>query len=498
MSHSAGTLPALAAGQFPALAAEPRVVYLDSAATTQKPRPVIEAVTATLAAQTANPGRGSYPWSSRGAQRIAAVRAQAAGFVGAAGPDEIVFTPGATAGLNAVALSWGLANLADGDEILFSPHDHSSNVYPWLHLRQLLARSGRRVTLIPYTVTQSGQADAADIAAKLSSRTRLLAVTHLHHVFGALSTLAELRDHLGPAVRVCLDCSQSGGHVPVDVGALGCDFAVLSGHKMFGVAGAGLLYARRRVHPELTPFLPGGSSGVQPAGEGLGQLRMPEGLEGGTPDLAAISALGAAMDFIDGVSLAQITAHNQALTRFLVERLRSMPRVSLLPGVAWDTGQPGHGIVSFRIDGVHSEDIGFALAAQGFYVRTGNHCLPAGSTYEDSVRVSVQIYNSGYDLERFTTFLALIAEGTLLRAELWPCVLPGGRLRPHRGIWDPGRAGSSWAVRRRTCPGGISGSGAQHRLPDRTAGTRAGYPPDPRPAAVPHFVHAALPRAPGD
>jgi cysteine desulfurase / selenocysteine lyase len=154
-------------------------------------------------------------------------------------------------------------------------------------------------------------------------------------------------------------------------------------------------------------------SGVRLAGDGLGELRMPDGLEGGTPDLAGISALGAAMDFVDGVGLGAIAAHNRALTRFLVGRLRELPRLTLLPGVAWAACPVGYGIVSFRVDGVRSDDVGFALSSRGFYVRTGNHCLPPGSGYEDSVRVSVHAYNSGYELERFTAFLARIAEGTL-------------------------------------------------------------------------------------
>jgi len=412
-------IPALARDQFPALVAEPGVVYLDSAATTQKPRSVIDAVTAELSGQTANPGRGSYPWSTRGVRRIAAVRAQAARFFGAASEAEIVFTAGATAGLNAVALSWGLANLADGDEILYSPLDHSSNVYPWVHLRQLLARFGRRITLVPYAVTAAGEADTADIAAKLTARTRLISVAHVHHVFGGLSTLEELTGRLGPAVRVCLDGTQSAGHIPVDVTRLGCDFAVFSGHKMFGVAGTGVLYARERVHRELGPFLPGGGTGIRLADGGLDGLpmldglAMPDGLEGGTPDLAGISALGAAMEFIDGVGLEAIAAHNRALTRPLADRLAGQRRVRLLPGVAWAACPVGYGIVSFQVDGVRSDDIGFALASRGFYVRTGNHCLPDGSGYGDSVRVSVHLYNSGYELERFAALVAGIAEGTL-------------------------------------------------------------------------------------
>ena len=285
--HRPEAIPALAREQFPALTADPGVVYLDSAATTQKPRPVIDAVTAALSGQTANPGRGSYPWSARGARRIAEVREQAARFIGAAGADEIVFTAGATAGLNAVALCWGLANLADGDEILYGPHDHTSNVYPWVRLRQLLARFGRRVSLVPYAVTAAGEADTADIAAKVSPRTRLITVAHVHHVFGALTTLEELRGRLSPSVRLCFDCTQSAGHIPLDMARLGCDFAVRSGHKMFGVAGKGAVRAAAG-EPRADPVPAGGGSGVRLAGDGphgwrLDGLRMPDGLEGGTP-----------------------------------------------------------------------------------------------------------------------------------------------------------------------------------------------------------------------
>lgn len=165
-------LTALARDEFPALLADPGVVYLDSASTTQKPRRVIDAVTAELAAETANPGRGAYPWASRAARRLLEVRERVARFIGAQGPDEVVFVPGATAGLNAVALSWGMANLADGDEILVSPLDHSSTVYPWVNLRQALARAGTRITLVPYSVTATGEADIGDIASKVSPRTR--------------------------------------------------------------------------------------------------------------------------------------------------------------------------------------------------------------------------------------------------------------------------------------------------------------------------------------
>lgn len=404
-------LSALGRDHFPALLAEPSVVYLDSAATTQKPQCVIDAVAAELAGPAANPGRGAYPWSSRAAQRVEEVRERVARFVGAQDPDEVVFVPGATAGLHAVALSWGMANLADGDEILFSPLGHSSTVYPWLNLRQILARSGTRITLVPYSVTATGEADTADICSKVSPRTRLIVATHVHSLFGSMTTLEELRGHIGDQVRLCFDCTQSAGHVPLDVAGLDADFVVFSAHKMFGIPGTGVLYARRRVHPELAPFLPGGNSAVRLYEGRLRALRMPAGLEGGTPDLPGIAGLGAALDFIDELGIGRIAGHGQALTCFLVDRLREIPHLTLLPGVAWGQCPVGYGIVSFRLDGVRSDDLGFALSTHGFYVRAGRHCMPPESGYEDSVRVSVHAYNSGDDLSRLAGVLSGLAEG---------------------------------------------------------------------------------------
>ncbi|WP_024805202.1 aminotransferase class V-fold PLP-dependent enzyme [Nocardia sp. BMG51109] len=399
---------------FPALA-ETSEVYLDSASTTQKPRPVIEAVHRYHSTRTANAGRGTYPWATALTRDLEGVREHTARFLGAA-PDEVVFTAGATAGLNAVALAWGLAALGDGDEILYSPRDHASNVYPWWQLRTTLARFGRHIRLVPYRVTALGEADVDDIAAKLTPRTRLITVAHLHHVFGALSTLEELRGRIDPGVLLCFDCSQSGGHLPVRVTELGADFAVLSAHKMFGAPGTGVLYCRRRVHDQLTAFLPGGNSGVAPAESGLAPRAMPARLEGGTPDIAGILALGAALDFLDEAGLDTVAAHNRALTERLVSGLRPLPGLEFLPGPAHAPCDNGYGIVSFTLDGIGSTDLGFVLAEFGFLVRTGAHCVPprggpAGQAAadDDSVRVSTHLYNTADEIDRFVRCVATIA-----------------------------------------------------------------------------------------
>ena len=403
---------------FPALT-DDGPVYLDSAATTQKPLPVIAAIDDYHRHHTANAGRGTYPWATTLTRAVEQVRADTARFLGAR-PHEIVFTSGATAALNAVALAWGLTALADGDEILYSPRDHASNVYPWLQLRATLAHFGRHIRLIPYRTTALGEADISDIATKLGPRTRLLTVSHLHHVFGARNTLEELRDRIGPHVAVCFDCSQSAGHLPIDVGALGADFAVLSAHKMFGAPGTGILFCHSRIHDQLTPFLPGGNSAVRVHDSRLIPTEMPGRLEGGTHNLPGILALGAALRVLDSIGVDTIARHNHRLTRRLVDRMRSLPGVRLLPGPAHGTCDTGYGIVSFTLDGIGATDLGFVLSELGFLVRTGAHCIPADATPipdhaetvaadSDSVRVSTHIYTTTEEIDRFLDCLTTLA-----------------------------------------------------------------------------------------
>lgn len=402
-------LPPDIRASFPALT-ETAQTYLDSAATTQKPRAVIETVRDYHAVATANAARGTYPWSTMLTQRIAAVRARTAQFLGAAHPDEIVFTGGATAALNAVALSWGLTALRDGDEILYSPRDHAANIAPWFLLRDTLARFGHRIQLVPYRVSADGRADITDIAAKLGARTRLLTVSHLHHVYGALTTLAELRDRVPQRVLLCFDCSQSGGHVPVDVAALGADFAAFAAHKMFAAPGTGILYCRRRTHSELRPFLPGGTTDAELTATGFAGGVMPGLLEGGTPNIPGILSLGPALEMLDSYGMHTVAAHNRALTGRLIRGLRTVPGVSFLPGPAHGSADDGYGIVSFTLAGISAADLGFVLAEYGFLVRTGAHCVPEAGGDPESVRVSTHLYTCLDDIDRFVACVRTLAE----------------------------------------------------------------------------------------
>lgn len=410
------TAPAAVRPLFPALTGD-GPVYLDSAATTQKPLPVIEAIEGYHRRHTANSGRGTYPWATTLTRAIEQVRADTARFLHAE-PDEVVFTAGATAGLNAVALAWGLTTLADGDEILYSPRDHASNVYPWLQLRATLAHFGRRVRLVPYRTTALGEADIDDIAAKLGPRTRLLTLSHLHHVYGARTTLEELRGRIDPRVAVCFDCSQSAGHIPIDVRELGADFAVLSAHKMFAAPGTGVLFCHRRIHDQLSPFLPGGNSGVSVRDSALLPARMPHRLEGGTHNIPGILALGAALRVLDSIGIDTVERHNRMLTRRLLDGMRALPGLRLLPGPGHAPCDTGYGIVSFTLDGITATDLGFVLAELGFLVRTGAHCVPTGTASDDaemvaaetdSVRVSTHVYTTAEEIDRFLGCLTTIA-----------------------------------------------------------------------------------------
>ncbi len=408
LRHAPTAVPASIRSRFPALA-DPDVVYLDSAATTQKPDTVIEAVTSYHRAHTANPGRGTYSWATSLSARIAAVRTRAAGFVGARHSDEIVFTGGATAALGAIAHSWGLADLNDGDEILYNPADHAANVLPWHHLRDTLARFGRRIVLRPYRSTATGEADIDDILDLVGPRTRLITTSHIHHVYGGLTTLEELHGRIDPAILLCFDCAQSGGHVPVDVTALRADFAVFAGHKMFGAPGTGLLYCHRRVHDRLRPFLPGGQSGVRITETGLVGTGMPELLEGGTPNVPGILSLAPAFDLLDELDRFAVAAHNQVLTLRLIDGLHQIPGLDFLPGPAHAACAVGYGIVSFTLDGITAADLGFVLADAGFLVRTGAHCVPSAEAGSGSVRVSTQLYNTLDEIDRFVACVACIA-----------------------------------------------------------------------------------------
>lgn len=385
--------------QFPIFRKNPDVVYLDNASTTQKPDSVIEVFENFYRQDCANAGRAIYPSSLRAAQAIENARHDVSRFLNA-NAHEIAFTAGATDSFNTVAWSWGLVNLKDGDEILVCPQDHSSAVLPWQNLQAVLAAMGRRISLVPFDIHAVGDYDFRSIKAALSERTRVIALSQIHHVFGVDMEIAEIRKIVGPQVIVSLDACQSAGHVPIDVSVLGADFVSFSGHKMFAGNGVGVLFAKTERHEELVPFRCGGQT-APVASEVSSQSRSQfiSKVESGTPNIPAIASLSKAIEFIECVGLNNIEAHVSALTGDLVAGLSKLPGIVFSPGPVTCGCPGGFGILSFRFEQAQSLDVASALADEQIHVRSGLHCRVEQTTSEDYIRVSMHAYNTPDDVQ---------------------------------------------------------------------------------------------------
>lgn len=396
-------------GQFPFFREHPNLLYLDSASTTQKPQCVIDALQSCLFCAS-NAGRGSYRLSHDTNAAMQRVRGRIAGFIGAQ-ESEVVFTSGATQSLNMAALCWGFYALQDGDEVLVCMEDHKSCVLPWMHLQQLLALQNKRIAVVPYTLTAAGDADIEDIRSKITPRTRVIALTHIHNVFGTRAEVRQIRDIVGNDIIISLDASQSVGHVPIDTTELGIDFLSFSGHKMFAATGIGVLWVNERLHGTMQPMFVGGGIGhdVQESGR-YQRGSMPHCLEAGTPNIAGILSLEAAIDLLEKVSMPHVHTRLRTLTQRLLEGLIRLPNIDFPPGPA-HCGDcfVGYGLLSFHLQNMRSSDAGFLLDQQGICVRTGSHCRANESGTADSIRVSMHIYNTEDDVDRCIDAIASLS-----------------------------------------------------------------------------------------
>ena len=390
-------------GDFPLLS-QPGLAYLDSAATSQKPRAVIEAVERWYAAQNANIHRGVYRLSEEATAAYESSRARAARFINAADVSEVIFTSGTTGSVNLVAQSWGRASLQPGDEILVTEMEHHSNLVPW---QLVAAATGARV--VPGPVTETGELNLDGIAARLSARTRLVAVAHVSNALGTVNPVAEvtaLAQRAGALVLV--DGAQSAPHMRVDVQALGCDFFACSGHKMLGPTGIGLLYGRRELLGSMPPWQGGGDMIDRVSFAGTTFAPPPARFEAGTPNLAGAVGLGAAIDYLEAVGLDQVAAHEAELLEYALGRLPEVPGLRVI-------GAPRHraGVISFVMDGVHPHDIGTVLDSAGVAVRAGHHCaqpLMRRLGVPATARMSVAVYNDSSDLDALIAGLHRVRE----------------------------------------------------------------------------------------
>ena len=372
------TIPALAATSanlaaetrpdFPLLAqtaclGQP-LIYLDHAATSQKPRQVLAALQHYYDHDNANVHRGAHQLSARATEGFEGARAKAAAFIGASSPNEIVFTRNASEAINLVARSWGEANLRPGDEVLLTVMEHHSNLVPW----QLLAqRTG--CVLRHAGVTESGELDLDDLRSKLSERTRLVSLVQVSNTLGCLNPIAEVAQLAhGAGALLLVDACQSLPHLPVNVAALGADFLVGSSHKLCGPTGMGFLWGREALLEAMPPFLGGGEMIQDVYLDHSSWAGLPHKFEAGTPAIIEAIGFGAAADYVRSVGLAAIHAHETALVSSLRAALRARNDVTMFGP------EDSAGIVSFALDGVHPHDLGTILDEEGVAIRAGHHC----------------------------------------------------------------------------------------------------------------------------
>ncbi|MEV4860040.1 aminotransferase class V-fold PLP-dependent enzyme [Streptomyces ossamyceticus] len=378
--------------QFPIITAHPDVTYFDSAATTQKPQAVLDAVQTYLTTANANAGRGGYPWANRSTALVERTRRRVKDFLGDPAPDRsgVHFTGGTTEGLRTIARDWLADVLSDGDEVLVPFADHRANLDPWLEVRDLLARQGVtvRVRPLPYQES-SGDYDHRALRSVIGPRTRFVAVTHVHHVYGGDMNVHRVREAVGPHVPICLDAAQSVGHLPLSVDHLDVDFVAFSGHKALALPGSGAVWARNSAArgPE---FRPGGWQG--------------------TPNTVGIAALEAALDWLDTTGPDRIARWTRALTARFTEGLRHLAPYEVLgcrASLAADSPvQRRHDIVTFRHRDIPSDDLGFILYSHGFMVRADNLCQAGTDKRDGSVRVSVHVYNTAGEIDELLGVLA--------------------------------------------------------------------------------------------
>ena len=380
------------------------LAYLDNAATTQKPRQVIEAVTRFYTSGNANIHRGVYELSERATAAFEGARERVARFIGAASPAEIVFTRSATEAINLVAQSWGRSTLRPGDEVLVTAMEHHSNLVPW---QLVCEQTGARLRAVP--ITARGELDLEAAERLLGDRTKLLAIGHVSNALGTVNPVRALAARArGRGALVLVDGAQSAAHLRIDVADLGCDFFAFSGHKVYGPTGVGVLYGRADVLAAMPPWQGGGDMIEQVALEGSTWAAPPARFEAGTPPIAAVLGLATALDYFEAVGLDRIAAWEEELLRLATERVGEIRGVRLV-----GTAPEKVAVLSFILDGVHPHDVGTILDDEGVAVRAGHHCAQPVMTslgIPATVRASFAFYNTVQEIEALARGVARAAE----------------------------------------------------------------------------------------
>ncbi len=394
-------------GDFPAL--QQRVhghplTYLDSAASSQCPQAVIDAIGTQQGLNHANVHRGVHQLSERATLAYESARERVRDYINAASEREIIFTRGTTESINLVARSFGGSRLSAGDEVLITWMEHHSNIVPW---QMICERTGAK--LVPVPITDAGDLDLAAFDRLLTDRTKIVAFVHVSNALGTVNPARELigKAHAAGAV-VVVDGAQAMPHKRVDVRDLDCDFYAFSGHKMFGPTGIGVLYGKENLLEEMPPWQGGGEMILTVSFDGTTWNHLPGKFEAGTPNITAAVGLGAAVDYLARIDFAALEAHEAALLEHATERLGEIDGARIV-GTAADKAS----VLSFVIDGIHAHDVGTIVDAAGVAVRTGHHCaMPVMDRFgvAATARASFALYNNHDDIDRLILGLGQAVE----------------------------------------------------------------------------------------
>lgn len=390
---------------FP-LIAENRTIYIDNAATSQRPRCVLDAVNDFYLKHNANPLRGTYPLSVEATDLYEEARKSVRDFIGAASEKEIIFTRNTTESINLVAYSYGLNNIKSGDEILVSIMEHHSNLLPW----QMVARQ-TGATLRFLECRPDGSLDLDEVKSLITDKTKLVAITQVSNVLGIVNPIREIAAlaHEKGAVIV-VDGAQSTPHMAVNVQELDADFFAFSGHKIFGPMGIGVLYGKKKLLRQMPPFLSGGEMIDSVTREGAKYAELPHKFEAGTVNAAGAVGLKAALDYVRNVGYEEMQKRELAVTKRALEGLKQIPHVHVLGS---DKAEEHTGILTFTIDDVHPHDVSEILISDGISVRAGHHCAQPLLNYlgvSAATRASFMFYNTEEEADAFVKSIAGIRE----------------------------------------------------------------------------------------
>jgi cysteine desulfurase/selenocysteine lyase len=429
--------------QFPIFKHHPKLVYLDSAATSQKPARVINRIKKFYEEECANIHRGIYQLSEQATQEYEAAREKAAEFIGAKSSKEIIFTSGTTESINLVASAWGRANIKEDDEIVVTEAEHHSNIVPWQgpisnlksqiskpHLKSQIYQSKifnniqypiSHIQFIP--ITKDGELDISQLSKLITKKTKIVALTYISNVLGVINPVAEIAKKvkkINPNCLVLIDAAQAVPHLPVNVQDLGCDFLAFSGHKMLGPTGVGVLWAREKLLEEMDPYQFGGGMILKVDQYQSKWAKIPQKFEAGTPNIAGVIGLGAAIDFLREIGMEKICHHEEELTAYALERLLKIPELTIYGsqelekcGCVCGKCKNRLGIISFNIAGIHAHDAAQVLDSQNIAVRAGHHCaqpLHQNLGISASVRASFYLYNNHKDVDRLVKGIGKIKQ----------------------------------------------------------------------------------------